>query len=75
MSWWGKLVGGALGFALVEPIGALLSAALGHTIDRDIKDLEARPDILNLDKNEDTQAAFFTATFSAMGHFAKPTVE
>ena len=34
MSWWGKLVGGALGFALVGPIGALLGAALGHSLDK-----------------------------------------
>ena len=71
MSWWGKLVGGALGFALVGPIGALLGAALGHTIDKGIKDLEVQADTLNFDKHEDIQAAFFTATFSIMGHVAK----
>lgn len=71
MSWWGKLVGGALGFALVGPIGALLGAALGHTIDKGIKDLEIQSGPLNFDKHEDIQAAFFTATFSIMGHVAK----
>jgi DnaJ like chaperone protein len=71
MSWWGKLVGGALGFALVGPIGALLGAALGHSIDKGIKDLEAQSEGLNFDKHEDIQAAFFTATFSIMGHVAK----
>jgi DnaJ like chaperone protein len=71
MSWWGKLVGGALGFASFGPLGALLGAALGHTIDKSIKDLEARQDGLNFDKHEDIQAAFFTATFSIMGHVAK----
>lgn len=71
MSWWGKLVGGALGFALIGPLGALLGAALGHTIDKGIKDLEDQSGNLNFDKNEDIQAAFFTATFSIMGHIAK----
>lgn len=70
MGWWGKLVGGALGFALIGPIGALLGAALGHSIDKGIKDLEhVHPDDLN--NQEGTQAAFFTATFSIMGHVAK----
>ncbi len=71
MSWWGKVVGGALGFALVGPIGALLGAALGHTLDKGINDLEAQPEKYNFEHNEDIQAAFFTATFSIMGHIAK----
>lgn len=71
MGWWGKLVGGALGFALVGPIGALLGAALGHSLDKGIKDLEqVHPDD-RFNNQEDTQAAFFTATFSIMGHVAK----
>lgn len=71
MSWWGKLVGGALGFALVGPIGGLLGAALGHSLDKGIKDLESIPLDSKFDKQEDIQAAFFTATFSIMGHVAK----
>lgn len=71
MSWWGKLVGGALGFALVGPIGALLGAALGHSLDKGIKDLEGFSSEANFDKQEDIQAAFFTATFSIMGYVAK----
>jgi DnaJ like chaperone protein len=71
MSWWGKLVGGALGFALVGPIGALLGAALGHSLDKGIKNLEQIPSDSHFGKQEDVQAAFFTATFSIMGHIAK----
>lgn len=71
MSWWGKLVGGALGFALVGPIGALLGAALGHTLDKGIKDLEQISSDNKFGQQEDIQAAFFTATFSIMGHVAK----
>jgi len=65
MSWWGKLIGGALGFSLGGgPLGALIGAYLGHRF---------------VDKNsaqsfksiELTQAAFFTASFSVMGHIAK----
>lgn len=34
MSIWGKLVGGAAGFALGGPIGMLLGVAAGHVVDR-----------------------------------------
>ena len=34
MSWFGKILGGALGFALGGPLGALVGVALGHNIDR-----------------------------------------
>lgn len=71
MSWWGKLVGGALGFALVGPIGALLGAALGHSVDKGMNDLKQISSDKNFDQQEDIQAAFFTATFSIMGHVAK----
>lgn len=65
MGWWGKLIGGALGLSLGGgPLGALIGAYLGHRF---------------VDKNstkgfksiELTQAAFFTASFSVMGHIAK----
>jgi DnaJ like chaperone protein len=65
MSWWGKIAGGGLGFAMGGPLGALLGAVLGHQVDKASK--------TNFDANsqERTQAAFFTATFSVMGHIAK----
>src|SRR5579872_3548079 len=34
MNIWGKLVGGAAGFAVGGPIGALLGAVAGHAVDR-----------------------------------------
>ena len=33
MSYWGKILGGAAGFAIGGPIGALLGAAAGHALD------------------------------------------
>ncbi len=66
MSWWGKLVGGALGFAIGGPLGAILGAIFGHNFDR------ASPSGGNtLEGPERTQTAFFTATFSVLGHMAK----
>lgn len=43
MSIWGKILGGAAGFALGGPLGALIGAAAGHAIDslRDAQDVLA----------------------------------
>ncbi len=65
MAWWGKVIGGALGFMLGGPLGALLGSALGHQFDGGM----ARGGFGA--RLERTQAAFFTATFSVMGHIAK----
>ncbi len=65
MSWWGKLIGGYVGFALGGPIGALIGATLGHSFDN-----TASP-IQSIGQQNRSQAAFFTATFSVMGHICK----
>ncbi|MCB1757779.1 MAG: co-chaperone DjlA [Gammaproteobacteria bacterium] len=72
MSWWGKLLGGSFGFMLGGPLGALIGAALGHNFDRGLRQLgyEQDPESVRAD-NERVQLAFFTATFSVMGHVAK----
>lgn len=62
MSWWGKLFGGTFGFMLGGPLGALLGAALGHGLDNKAGQVRRRQRV---------QTAFFTATFSVMGHLAK----
>ena len=63
MNWWGKLLGGALGFSMGGPLGALLMGYLGHRfLDKNREDIG---------EIEYTQAAFFTAAFSVMGHIAK----
>ncbi len=70
MGWWGKLIGGGLGFLMGGPIGALLGAAFGHQLDKGINQLEHLQGTDPGD-TERTQAAFFTAVFSVMGHIAK----
>ena len=67
MSWWGKLVGGAFGFMVGGPLGALIGAAIGHNFDSGMK-LQATT---APGDQERVQTAFFTATFSVMGHIAK----
>jgi DnaJ like chaperone protein len=69
LSWWGKVVGGTLGFMLGGPLGALLGASLGHSLDSSLSG--ARIDGYLPGDQERTQAAFFTATFSVMGYLAK----
>ena len=74
MSWWGKLIGGAFGFMLGGPLGAILGVALGHNFDKGMRALPqggfAAEDFAPGDR-ERVQTAFFTATFSVMGHLAK----
>lgn len=76
MSWWGKLVGGALGFAMGGPIGALLGAVVGHQLDRGLQlaaqhDTLGRPTGAGHAQQERVQTVFFTTVFSVMGYVAK----
>jgi DnaJ like chaperone protein len=70
MTWWGTLIGGTLGFMFGGPIGALLGAILGRNFGRGISGAD-RPSLFDAGHRERVQAAFFTATFSVMGHIAK----
>lgn len=71
MSWLGKVVGGTFGLIMGGPLGAVLGAAIGHRLDRN---RDGRP-LLESDftpgAQQRIQMAFFTATFSVMGHIAK----
>ena len=69
MAWWGKLVGGTLGFMLGGPLGAMLGATFGHNFDAKSQGGQKRRYMPG--NQERTQAAFFAATFSVMGHIAK----
>ncbi len=68
MSWWGKVIGGALGFGLGGPLGAALGAMLGHSFD---KGLDQDFTEFDASEQEQIQAAFFSATFTIMGRLAK----
>lgn len=69
MSWWGKLLGGTFGFMLGGPLGALIGAALGHNFDAGLSKTASQT--YQAGSQERIQTAFFTATFSVMGHLAK----
>ncbi len=70
MSWLGKIIGGAFGFMLGGPLGAILGASVGHQFDTGMLNLEATESLKPGDQHR-VQMAFFTATFSVMGHIAK----
>ena len=69
MAWWGKLIGGTVGFMLGGPLGALLVGSIGHQFDARARNRGGSKFLPG--NQERTQAAFFTATFSVMGHLAK----
>ena len=71
MAWWGKIVGGACGLLLGGPLGALLGAALGHGFDKGLKQHDTLAFEGDEAARERVQSAFFTATFSVLGHIAK----
>ncbi|MGR9099432.1 MAG: co-chaperone DjlA [Gammaproteobacteria bacterium] len=74
MSWLGKFLGGAFGFLMGGPLGAILGAALGHHLDVGMEGLErfeAGHGHFDPGDQHRVQTAFFTATFSVMGHIAK----
>ncbi len=70
MAWWGTLLGGTLGYMFGGPLGALLGAALGRNFDRGVRVTDEHS-AYGIGRQERVQAAFFTASFSIMGHVAK----
>lgn len=70
MGWAGKLLGGAFGFLLGGPLGGLVGVAFGHNFDKGMERVAASMGFEPGDQQR-VQTAFFTATFSVMGHVAK----
>jgi DnaJ like chaperone protein len=70
MSWFSTVVGGAFGFLLGGPLGAILGASAGHQFGKGLDSIETG-ERLNSGDQHRVQMAFFTATFSVMGHIAK----
>jgi len=70
MSWWGKLIGGTCGFIIGGPLGGVLGAAFGHNFDQGLQSL-SDGDRSFQGRQQRIQTAFFTATFSLMGHVCK----
>ncbi len=73
MGWAGKILGGAFGFMLGGPLGALIGASFGHNFDKGMGRASSSSSQggWGLGNQQRVQTAFFTATFSVMGHIAK----
>ena len=74
MSIWGKVIGGVAGFALGGPLGALLGAGAGHSVDQ-MKEAEASMESIDrpqsgFDKDA-RQVAFTTAVIALSAKMAK----
>ncbi len=70
MGWAGKILGGAFGFMLGGPLGALIGASFGHNFDKGMGRASSAQG-WGAGNQQRIQTAFFTATFSIMGHVAK----
>jgi DnaJ like chaperone protein len=70
MSWFGKIMGGSVGFMLGGPIGALVGVSLGHALIDD-KTRAGYAETGRLTSQEQRQAVFFTAMFAMLGKMAK----
>ncbi len=71
---WGKLLGGVFGFWVGGPLGAVLGAAFGHNFDQRSGprlSFDEAEEALSPGDADRVRMAFFTATFSVMGHIAK----
>ena len=70
MGWFSTVVGGAFGFLFGGPLGAILGASVGHQFGKGLTGIETG-ETLNPGDQHRVQMAFFTATFSVLGHIAK----
>ncbi|MEE9301335.1 MAG: TerB family tellurite resistance protein [Alphaproteobacteria bacterium] len=70
MAIWGKIIGGAAGFALGGPFGALMGAAAGHMVDRMTAGTRAKPRPEDFDRSA-RQVAFTVALIVLGAKMAK----
>src|ERR1700722_1690758 len=69
MKWTGKVVGGALGFLTLGPIGLAVGVVLGHQFDEHSG--SPQPRLNSSDNLAEIGERFFRATFRIMGYLAK----
>src|SRR5256885_6076027 len=68
MSIWGKIIGGATGFALGGPLGAVLGGFAGHAVDRHV---ETEGGAAIEDRSATRQIAFTIAVIALGAKMAK----
>ena len=71
MSWFGKILGGGIGFAMGGPLGAIIGVGLGHTFMDSGAGGRVASGAARLSSVETRQAIFFATTFAMLGKMAK----
>lgn len=67
MAIWGKILGGAAGFAVGGPLGALIGAAAGHAVDAMRDRTQAAAPALEADERAGTRQIAFTIAVIVLG--------
>lgn len=67
MNVFGKIIGFFLGYLFLGPVGAVIGVLVGGFFDKGLQNMHQIPK----ERTHEVQRAFFTATFSVMGHLAK----
>ncbi len=71
MSWWTTVRGGAFGFILGGPLGAMLGAAFAGNLSKNKSNFGGFAKDYHVGDQQRVQAAFFSSLFSVMGYIAK----
>jgi len=71
MSWWTSVLGGALGYMIGGPLGAMLGVAFAGNFSKGKSKFSGSAKDYHPGDKQRVQAAFFTSVFSVMGYIAK----
>ena len=71
MSWWTTVLGGAFGFILGGPLGAMLGVAFAGNLSKGKSNFGGFGQARHLGDQQRVQAAFLSSLFSVMGYIAK----
>ena len=71
MSWWSSVLGGALGYMIGGPLGAMLGIAFAGNFSKGKSNFRGSASDYLPGNQQRVQAAFFSSVFSVMGYIAK----
>ena len=71
MSWWTTVLGGAVGFMIGGPLGAMLGVAFAGNFSKGKSNFGRSSKVFHPGDQQRVQAAFFSGVFSVMGYMAK----